>query len=390
MNRFVRIAAPLVAVALTLVAPKKAAGDPIDAGDADVPYEVDGAGYVTSMTDRTFTIGEVTFELPASLARLARRSELEQNDEDPAMDFVFERFGVGDWIDAGGTLRADGTVLAFWAAHEDAPDPYDDSYTTLYASGIVESVDGDPFHPDGAFIGEAPFTFVVNGKTYRYDTSAADLSSSHDSFDATDPIDGSDIPVALIEPGDTVFIGYQLDDDGVRGTIYVYSRMSGSDTVVSGTITDVWNDGSEFAIDGVHAVCDGNTALEFRDPADTDDPSDPDSAGDEFPGLTIGQIVEGTGVLRSGVVFLDKLVVVREPGSPGAKRLAKRAGKLRAHGVIEETRADGTVVVSGLAVKTRGRVARSVTKSALAGPRRVDVAATLKGGVALASAIRRR
>jgi hypothetical protein len=142
-------------------------------------------------------------------------------------------------------------------------------------------------------------------------------------------------------------------------------------------------------VDGVPAVCDDATQLVFKDPNDGVDPADPDSDGAAFVGLRVGQIVEVTGVLRGGVVFADKLVIVKEPQSRGAKRLAKRLGRLRAHGLLEGRRADGAVVVSGLAITTRGRVARSLPKSAPTA-RLVDVAATIKGGVILASAIRGR
>lgn len=381
MKQHVRLAGLLgVAVAILAAPSSRAVGCTEDSSDDGVPYEVDGAGQVTAMSGRRFQIGDVTFEMPASRSqRPWCLGPYERDDE----ALTYDRIHVGDWIEAGGSLRADGTVLAYWtylSTREAEDDP-----NAAIASGVVESVDGAPESGNGS-------SFVVGGVTYRTDPDNFEITGSHDYLSATDPVTGEDLPIDSIAAGDTAFVTYHVDDSGARVASYVFVRMSGSETQLAGTITAVWNDGDEFAVDGVPAVCDDATQLVFRDPVDSTDPTDPDSAGDEFGGLRVGQIVEMTGVLRDGIVFGDRLVIVKEPESPGARRLAKRYGRLRARGVLDGVQGDGTVVVSGLSITTRGRVARTVLKStpvALTG-RRVNVDATIRGGTILATAIRRR
>jgi len=381
MKQHMRFAGLAVAAAAVLTAPSsKAVGCTEDSSYDGVPFEVDGSGQVTAIDGRRFTIGDVTFEMPSSRSR--RQWCLGPDERDDEM-LTYDRFRVGDWIEAGGSLRQDGTVLAYWTYLSDAG--AEDDPSALIASGVVESVDGD-------FESEFTGTFVVNGVTYRLDPNGLEISNSHEFLQATDPVTGEDLPFDSIAAGDTAFVTYHLSDSGDRLASYVFVRMSGSESRLAGTITAVWADGTEFAVDGVPAVCDDATQLVYRDPADWGEIGDPESAGDNFEGLAVGQIVDLTGVLRDGVVFGDRLVVVREPGSPGAKRLARRAGRLRARGVLDGVEADGTIVVEGLAVKTRGRVARSVLKSAPAPllGRRVDVDASVRDGVIVASTIRRR
>jgi hypothetical protein len=349
----------------------------------DFPYRVEAFGEVTAVSGRHFRVGEVNFELPESRSQLAWCGPADERDE----DYGYERFRVGDYIGTGGSLRADGSVLAYWAYHA-TPDDADDP-DARYASGIVQSVSGDPQL-------ESMTWFVIDGNSYVYDSDYADYDTSHPDLLASSPDDpdADYIEMDLIAPGDTLFVEYAVDDAGVRRVIWMYSRMSGSDTVVAGTITQTWDEGNQFAVDGIPAVCDDYTTLAFRDPRDIGDPRDPDDDGSDFESVEVGQIVEVTGVLRNGVIFADLLVIVREADSPGAARLAKRAGRLRAHGTLSDVETDGTALVSGLTLRTRGRVARAVRSAMKASPvgsaRRVDIVATVRNGVILASAIRRR
>jgi len=371
------VAAAVVGAALLAADRSKAVGCTGDSNPDGIPYEISASGYVRAIRDGSFAIGEVRFDLPAPCAplRFCLPSD-ERSDDMPA----YQPIQVGDWIDVGGSLRTDGSVLAYWTLQADRE--HDAYQNVSIASGVVDSLDGDPSAAGGAY------SFVVRGITYQADAGRVVLAASHEFWDATNPIDDSPVAVPPLATGDTVFVAFVTDDSGARVATNVYARMSGDGTRVVGTVTDVWGDGSEFAVDGVPAVSDDATRIIDQDPADVD-PDAPDSP--QFKGFVAGQIVDVTGVLRGGVIFADTLIVVREPDSPGAAKLARRRGRLRGHGLLESRLDDGTVVVSGLAVRTRRLPKPSSGKSAVVvKPRRVNVVATMRAGVVLASSIRRR
>src|SRR6185503_19969799 len=136
------------------------------------------------------------------------------------------------WIKTGGLLRADGTVLAYWA-YQSTPDE-EEYFDALCASGVVDAVQGsvDVWSPDAP-----PASITVNGNAYSVYPAETMFELPHDGLLATDPTDGDDVAIDPIAAGDTVLVMYWLDDSGVRFAKNVVVRMSGADTRLAGTVT---------------------------------------------------------------------------------------------------------------------------------------------------------
>ena len=149
MRQFARIAG-FVAVAASVLAAErsKAVGCTGDWNEDGVPYEVSGAGYVTAISGRTFTIGEVTFELPSSRRHRSFCVALDDRDDD---SLTYDPIRIGDWINTGGTLRADGSVGRYpWGKHPVGSIVVEGGSCYLQ----IASSDVPSFAPDKGTVGE--------------------------------------------------------------------------------------------------------------------------------------------------------------------------------------------------------------------------------------------
>src|SRR6185295_503161 len=97
---------------------------------------------------------------------------------------AFERMRVGDWVKTGGLLRADGSVLAYWAYHSTADE--EDYFDARYASGVVEAFEGSL---DTWSAGEPAGSIRVNGITYSVNPDETTFEQPHGGLQATNPID---------------------------------------------------------------------------------------------------------------------------------------------------------------------------------------------------------
>src|SRR6185295_5154508 len=119
MSQLLRIAGFLGVAALVMAAPRATAvGCNDETSESGIPDEVEGEGLVTAVGRGTFTVGEVTFVRPASFHQLtwcngAPEGDEDEEGDDSGMVWKIPRLRVGDYVGVGGSLRADGTVLAY-------------------------------------------------------------------------------------------------------------------------------------------------------------------------------------------------------------------------------------------------------------------------------------
>jgi len=370
--------AGLLAVALAVLAapPFPATACNTTGGDdSNIPFEVEVTGRVTQIDGRSFRIGGVTIERPRSRRRLTWCGE-------PYWDIVeFDPIHVGDRVYVDGSLRLDATVLAYVVTAAD--DGTDGSSDPEVVAGVVQSVETRD-DGDGPYVAAC----AIDGATYSVVNAFFDNSYYYLAGPSDDGIDAAFDDVAV---GDAVLLRYAVDAGGARVADEGYVRMAGGETTLSGVVTYVRADqpeSAEIEVDGVPVYWDESTVAFSRDRRDAVPDLDPTDA---FPGVAAGQIVAVAGTLRDGWIFADRLVVRREPDSRGAARLAKRAGRLHARGMIERGAQARAVTVSGLAMELSPRAARAMAKSATASPSSaVRVDAWIRDGAILAARIRRR
>lgn len=325
------------------------------ANAGDIPYLTDLTAAVTSVAadGGEFHLGDVKVTVPADLSRLPWRGD------EPDWDVVDleEPVAAGDLVGVWGSLRPDGSILAYAVWHPSQP--REDAFLV----GVVESVTGT--WDDQGFWDATGFT--VGGRTLRvtWDLGGTDFDLGLDTNHEVRPV----------LPGDLVCATYRDDGDGGDeglAALSVTVRPAGEGTVLEGSAT-VLDSGFTFDLGGVTVYEDSTTTR----------------AGDaslrtqgNFEVRT-GHRLRVRGLLRDGMVIARQIEFLAfDPPSA-----AKRRGRVRAHGVVESLRPDG-LTLSGLGVAPRSRGVRALRRIAPGDLVRAD--GIVRGGVVVASRLRRR
>jgi hypothetical protein len=387
-----------------------------------IAYAVSVAGHVSSVDGGAFRIDGVALALPGEGDRLPI-NHLRTSDD--RVNYDQYQFAQGDLVTVVGSLRADGSILVLSfeeprSGDHSAETPLpnaggglvmtrfdaNDRYNAglRFTSGVVASVGTEDV--DGT---ARPVSFVLDGVTYRIDPDQTGLDDFYVKNERhAVNADGSPVVFDRIAAGDAVLVDWTVEEaDGSRDAARISIRQAGvgSDgvgAVLCGTVTSFWGGGYDFAIDGVPVAANDNL---FR--TDYEDGEDPYLQGAvthyvdgrywdrnipySFSGVQVGMHVRVDGMLRDGRVFADRVILVIENAdSLKAKRAAKRAGRLRAKGMLTMG-GDGVMRLSGLPVTLPRRASRALVKrAAAAAARPVLVEARVVGGELVATKIARR
>jgi hypothetical protein len=354
-----RSAVALVALLAAAVPAARAGREFICSAEDAIPHFVDVTGLPVEAVDgRRLTVGGMTVIVPED-----PRAELFFTCGGPDWDLVeYERVRVGDLVGVWGSLRRDGTVLAY----------------SLWRGEWAEA--GEPVAvgrvTDAAYVDDAGdpllVSFDVGGETYTtgiVEPQWTEFDGAHEELGVVRPV----------LPGDLVVVTYVLGDDGTRTARWVTVRQSGEGTLLQGVITAEDQGGlSTIEVDGLNCyVQDASYAY------------DPDRIGDDDQdaAIRVDRRVALHGTLRDGIVIASFVDVLGDGPTGPSKR---RPSRLRALGIVDEVH-DGGATVSGLRVDAAPRGHRGAPRALrVAAGDRVQVDGVVREGRAVATRIRRR
>lgn len=326
--------AALVAVAAatvggTPVADARPCGRPVSDGGIP-PWQVQLRGVVESIHGNVLRVGANTVVLPPDVHALRLDDGLCPSRESYR---VARTPRVGRLYELDGTLRPDGTVLAFdfrWAS-----------------PAYVEEIGGEEFL----------FPEAVTGICDAYDGAALTVAGVRLEIVPDGPgREGDEVHVPggtglwEIAPGagDAVGASFVRTPDGrllARDVLMI--RPSGGGTRLAGTIRAFSREGRTLEVDGVAVAFDPDETF-VTSPGDPWGGNGPlwDTWSDPPP-VVVGRLVEVEGVLREGVVDAEVIQLGRLASRHGGRRPSRRAW-MRVNGVVESAGASA-FVVNGLA-----------------------------------------